>query len=212
MPNLPISLRRQVRNFADAVAKSSKTPITNAPTNKVVWGVVSSIQTGPPQSLTLTLAGSSTTVAGIRYLSSYSPTVGDTVVCSKYGTDLVVLGGMSGVTHATTIRIPQTYAVLGTLVAESLPIFYVPVPSGQSVHLIGIRAKVATATSVNIDVQQNGAGVTGLTSLTITTTSTSHTLSSALSLANNDEMGVVINSASGSPSVLSCTFFLSVMS
>lgn len=58
------------------------------------WGVISSIQTGPPPSLTLTLAGSSTTIAGVRYLQTYRPVVGDTVLISAMGHDLVVVDRM----------------------------------------------------------------------------------------------------------------------
>src|ERR1700691_2926524 len=102
-------MRRHVRDLADALARASKTPITNAPVHQVLWGVVGSIQPGPPQSLTINVAGSSNGTAGIRYLSSYSPTVGDTVMMSKYGGDLVVLGGMNGVTNSTRLEIPMTY-------------------------------------------------------------------------------------------------------
>ena len=48
------------------------------------------MQTGP-NSLTLQVAGSSTTIAGVRYHNSYSPTPGDTVHCEWFGTDLIVL-------------------------------------------------------------------------------------------------------------------------
>lgn len=96
MSKVPIALRRHIRNLADAVAKSAKSPLTNAPSHKVVWGVVASIQPGPPQSLTLNVSGSTSGTPGIRYLATYMPTVGDTVMCSKYGGDLVVIGGMNG--------------------------------------------------------------------------------------------------------------------
>lgn len=97
MPNnsLPVAMRRHIRNLADAVARASKAPLTNAPSHKVVWATVASIQPGPPQSLTLNVSGNSNAVAGIRYLSTYNPRVGDTVMCSKYGGDLVVIGGMN---------------------------------------------------------------------------------------------------------------------
>ncbi len=54
---------------------------------------VQSVQTGPPHSLTVQVEGSSVNVPGVRYLASYSPTVGDTVWCALIdGRDLLVLG------------------------------------------------------------------------------------------------------------------------
>ena len=93
---LPITTRRYIRKLSDAIIKKSRTPITNAPKLDFPWGVVASVEAGPPQSLTLYLSGAPTTIAGVRYLASYSPTVGDTVSCRKVGTDLIVEGGMSG--------------------------------------------------------------------------------------------------------------------
>jgi hypothetical protein len=61
------------------------------------WGAVVSIQAGPPQTLTLTLAGSPTPIPGVKYMANYSPNIGDTVIIWSVGTDLVVAGGLSGV-------------------------------------------------------------------------------------------------------------------
>jgi hypothetical protein len=46
-------------------------------------------------SVTVTVAGSSTAVAGVSYLSSYTPVVNDTVVLLTDGIDLLVLGKMA---------------------------------------------------------------------------------------------------------------------
>jgi hypothetical protein len=51
-----------------------------------VHGVVSSIQTGP-SSLTVKFQGTATLIAGIRYPSWYTPTVGDTIIMHKTLTD-----------------------------------------------------------------------------------------------------------------------------
>lgn len=49
--------------------------------------------TNTPPSVDLTLSGDdTTTVSAVRYLDSYSPVVGDTVLIVKQGTDIVVLG------------------------------------------------------------------------------------------------------------------------
>lgn len=46
-------------------------------------------------SVTVTVAGSSTAVADVSYLSSYTPVVNDTVVMLTDGIDLLVLGKMA---------------------------------------------------------------------------------------------------------------------
>jgi hypothetical protein len=56
------------------------------------WGVVQSLQSG---SLTLTLGGSTTPIAGVRYLASYTPTAGDTVVVDHVGSDIMVIGKLA---------------------------------------------------------------------------------------------------------------------
>jgi hypothetical protein len=43
-------------------------------------------------SVTVTVAGSSTTIPGVKYLSTYTPVVNDTVVMLTDGIDLLVLG------------------------------------------------------------------------------------------------------------------------
>jgi hypothetical protein len=49
--------------------------------------------TADPPSVDLTISGDdTTTISAVRYLDSYSPVVGDTVLIVKQGTDIVVLG------------------------------------------------------------------------------------------------------------------------
>jgi hypothetical protein len=59
------------------------------------FGVVQSSTAGPPASVTVTLSGSSTSTAGIRYLASYTPTNGDTVLILRAGGDLVCIGKLA---------------------------------------------------------------------------------------------------------------------
>ncbi len=61
------------------------------------WGVIVSIQSF---SVTLTLAGSSTSIAGVAYMANYTPTAGDTVIVWHVGSDLVVAGGLTGTTSS----------------------------------------------------------------------------------------------------------------
>lgn len=55
------------------------------------FGEVQSTEVG---SVTVTVGGSTTQVAGILYLKSYTPTVGDTVMMVTDGEDLVILGAI----------------------------------------------------------------------------------------------------------------------
>lgn len=55
------------------------------------WGVVDAVHTSP-NTVDLHLDGSTTVTPGIRYVKSYTPTVGDTVLVGRYGSDRFVLG------------------------------------------------------------------------------------------------------------------------
>lgn len=56
-----------------------------------LWATVLSIQTGPPRSLTINLAGQGE-IAGIRFDSGYEPTVGDSVYGHIDDGDFMVYG------------------------------------------------------------------------------------------------------------------------
>lgn len=51
----------------------------------------------PTRTCSLNLAGSTTVIEGVRYLSSYFPQIGDTVWVDIKGGDLLVIGAMEGV-------------------------------------------------------------------------------------------------------------------
>ena len=61
------------------------------------WGVIVSIQAF---TVTITLAGSPTSIAGVAYMANYTPTVSDTVIVWHVGSDLVVAGGLTGSTSS----------------------------------------------------------------------------------------------------------------
>lgn len=58
-------------------------------------GKVTAVAAGPPPTVSLQLGGSTVAIPGVRYLSSYSPTVNDVVLVLKNGPDLVCLGKMA---------------------------------------------------------------------------------------------------------------------
>jgi hypothetical protein len=67
------------------------------------WGVIQAVSLGPPFTVTLTLGGSTVSIAGIACLPGYTPTVGTTVPVDKSGDDLLVMGaGSGGVFSATS--------------------------------------------------------------------------------------------------------------
>jgi hypothetical protein len=93
--SLPPDTRRYLRRVADAIIKTSKVPITNSPKHQILWAVIDSVETGPPQTVTIYLSGSPSPQAGIRFWGAYTPTEGDYVMCERYDKDLVVLGKLA---------------------------------------------------------------------------------------------------------------------
>lgn len=55
------------------------------------WGVVHAAHTSP-NTVDLYLDGATTLTPGVRYVKSYAPTVGDTVLVGRYGSDRFVVG------------------------------------------------------------------------------------------------------------------------
>lgn len=45
--------------------------------------------------LIITVGGSSTQISGVKYLNSYSPVMGDTVLLLTDGLDIVILGALA---------------------------------------------------------------------------------------------------------------------
>ena len=73
-----------IKDLVDALQSVAPDPAV-----KLRQGVIQSVQTS---SVTLTIGGSATAVSGVKYLSSYSPTVGDTVWLATDGRDWLVIG------------------------------------------------------------------------------------------------------------------------
>ena len=55
-------------------------------------GTVVSLQSG---SLTITLSGGSNSISGVKYLASYSPTIGDVIFVMVNNKDLIILGKLA---------------------------------------------------------------------------------------------------------------------
>jgi hypothetical protein len=58
------------------------------------YGVVTA-RTNTNTRISVQISGATTAVTGIRYLSSYTPTVADVVVCLINDNDLIVLGKLT---------------------------------------------------------------------------------------------------------------------
>lgn len=55
------------------------------------FGVVTALTTSPSR-ISVRISGATTAITGVRYLSSYSPSVSDVVVCLFNDRDVIVLG------------------------------------------------------------------------------------------------------------------------
>ena len=77
-----------VRDLASALATPTGTPVS------VTKGVVTAFNLAAnPPNVTVQLGGdTSTTISGVRFIDSYSPTVGDTCLILKQGSDIFALG------------------------------------------------------------------------------------------------------------------------
>ena len=58
------------------------------------FGVVTA-RTNTNTRISVQVSGATTAITGVRYLSSYTPTVADVVVCLFYDNDIIVLGKLT---------------------------------------------------------------------------------------------------------------------
>jgi hypothetical protein len=211
MAELTPAINRRIRIAANAIVHAAKKPTNRHPKENSLWGVVASIQSSS-MSLTIALNGNTTNeVAHIKYASSYSPTVGDTVYMVRKANDYFVLTAVNG-NAGRLIQIGHTYALQGPLVvgtgaANDVPPFRVPVTGMvKLVRVVG----ATLSNSCTIDIKQNGSGVSGLTGLSVTTSATTFTPSGSVTVADLDSFDIVITAISGSPNGLGLTFCFDV--
>jgi len=111
------------------------------------------------------------------------------------------------------LTLPYTYSVSGILAVPSgyinyLPPFFFPVPSGQTVTLVSVIGMVRSG-SCTLSIDKNGAGITGLTSLSFTNSPSTHTPTSTVTVSNNDYLAPVISAVSSADG-LSLTFYFKI--
>jgi len=93
--SLSAFVTKYIRELAESIVDASTRSHPGAPTFKVVWGVVHAIHAGPPETLDIYISGNANLSTGIRYLGSYSPTVGDVAMCLKHGKYYLAMGARS---------------------------------------------------------------------------------------------------------------------
>jgi hypothetical protein len=83
--------RRPGSPLADAVTAA----VAGLLAGTQLWrvGTVTAVVTGPPATVTVTIRGQS--IAGVHYLTSYTPTVADNVALLGGGNQIFVLGKLS---------------------------------------------------------------------------------------------------------------------
>lgn len=78
-------------DFTDVVAKI----VTQNARLDIAQAEVTAVVAGPPASVTIKISGDTSTITGIRYLSSYSPSTSDIVFCLINKGDILVLGKLA---------------------------------------------------------------------------------------------------------------------
>jgi hypothetical protein len=121
-----------------------------------------------------------------------------------YCTQLRIVRVAPGALLSKAMRTGFSWAVSGPLTAGMvIPSFFVPVAAGQASNLLGVRAKIASGTSVVAQLARNGANVG--TAPTITTTKATTTFGTPVALTDGDEVGIALSSPVANPANLSLT-------
>lgn len=118
---------------------------------------------------------------------------------------VVIKAGATASTTSRTFNTGHTWTIGGTVAAQTTPVMFVPVADTQSVSLVAARHKIASGTSVTVQVRRNGTNV-GST-ITVGPTSTTTALG-PVTLSNGDELDAVITSPTGTPIDLSFSLTL----
>lgn len=116
--------------------------------------IAASNPTNTPPDVSLTISGDdTTTVDAVRYLDSYSPVVGDTVLIIKQGTDIVVLGqindGGTGTASGWITPTPLGTGFSNNGNSNGNPSYRLVVDNGDlKIQWKGSVAKTGTATAL----------------------------------------------------------------
>lgn len=108
-------------------------------------------------------------------------------------------------------RTVHAFAIKGTLSSpDSTPSFFVSKATGESISIVKARYKVASGGDLTFKVQKNGSDLTGYgtTASPLTASTTAATTSSTQSLAEDDELDLVIVGVASSSTDLTVTLVL----
>lgn len=98
-PPQPVGEDTAIRDLVQEIVKQTSLGFDPATIRK---GTITALVNGTPPTLTLNVSGDTTvTVSGVRWLDSYSPVVGDTVLLMKQGADVLAIGRIAANTTAT---------------------------------------------------------------------------------------------------------------
>lgn len=102
----------------------------------------------------------------------------------------------------------HTFALAGDLsLFGTLPSFFIPKAATEVVEIIGLRAKIASGTSVGVQVRKNAANVGGV--ITVTPTA-AYTALGPVTCADGDETTIVLSALTGTPTSLGATITVRV--
>lgn len=103
-----------------------------------------------------------------------------------------------------TVRTGQSYVVGGPLAAGmTIPSFFVPIMGvGQTTKIIGHISKTTTG-GIIVQLTRNGSNIGG--TVLVGSAKFAYTYPSSFTIADGDEIGVVLSGGSGSPANLSLT-------
>lgn len=106
----------------------------------------------------------------------------------------------------------HTFLVPGLIAVPSgatdyIPPMFITVPSGVTVKISKVRYKIRAGTSVTFKLQNNGVDITGFTGISATTTAAS-TTPTAVAVADDDVIALIVTAVSGAPDNLSVKLVL----
>ena len=109
-------------------------------------------------------------------------------------------------------RIPHGWAIAGEIKVASgdtdfINGIYLNNVTGQTMQITGYAGVINSGTSVTLDVEDDGSGITGFTGLSITTTPATAT-PTAQTIASGSLVAIVVSSVVGTPKNLSFTIFV----
>ena len=115
--------------------------------------------------------------------------------------------GPAGAIPTITFHIDHTFALVGDVTAiTTLPSMFVSLAGAQAVTLFGVRANIASGTSVGVQVQRNGVNVS--VSVVTVTTAAAFTSLGSVPLAEGDALTLVLSAPVGTPSNFGASLIL----